>query len=436
MNFNGLCVWFTGLPCSGKTTLSRLLSKKLSEAGHKVVLLDGDVIRTSVSKGLGFSKEDRVTNVLRVGAMALEEVKKNAVVICALVSPYEEVRNKVADLIGKDRFTLVYLSTPISVCEKRDVKGMYAKARRGEIKAFTGIDDPYEPPVNPDLFFDTSKFSEEKIVSEIIDFLKLRGILASVFENPDTDNLISIVKEAGSRILEVYNTDFSVENKINGSPITMADSLSSDIIYKALKDVYPFTPVLSEESEGIPYEERKDWQYFWLVDPLDGTKEFIKRNEEFTVNLALIHKHKPIIGIIYAPLKNDLYFAVKGKGTFRIIDGGDIQYIKGNGRPNDKEGLRIVSSRSHTSEELEKYLEGVNIKERVSAGSSLKFCLVAEGKADLYPRFGVTMEWDTAAGQIIVEEAGGEVVDLYTQKPLRYNKETLKNPYFLARRRL
>lgn len=434
MRSDGFCVWFTGLPCSGKTTLSKILSKRLSELGYSVVLFDGDTIRATITKGLGFSKEDRIAHILRVGEMALEEVSNRSIAICALVSPYEEARRRVCDLIGKDRFVLVYLNTPLTVCEKRDVKGMYCKARRGEIKSFTGIDDPYEPPIAPDLIFDTSKESEGYIISEILNFLSIKGFTSSLTENFNIYAIIQLAKEAGIKILDVYKTTVTVKNKDDGSPLTEADRLSHNFIYNGLKALYPSLPIISEESDNISYEERKKWEYFWLVDPLDGTKEFIKGNGEFTINIALIQGEKPVIGVIYAPVKNELYFAVKGKGAFKTVNDETLQYIRAN--RNNNNGLTAVCSRSHTSRELEDYLATIGVKERISAGSSLKFCLVSEGKADLYPRLGTTMEWDTAAGQIIVEEAGGEVVEFKTQKPLTYNKETLKNPYFIARRRL
>lgn len=431
MTSKGFCVWFTGLPCSGKTTLSALLARKLSELGRNVILLDGDAVRTYISSGLGFSKEDRITNNLRVGRIALEHIKNNSIVICALVSPYESARKLVRDMIGEDRFMLVYLNTPREICEKRDTKGMYAKARRGEIKGFTGVDDPYEPPLYADLVFDTSLTSPEDIIMRILDYLALKDFIFDPLSRVDIRDIIGIAKEAGERILEVYRTSFTIKNKIDNSPLTTADYLSHEIISKRLKNIYPAIPVLSEEGKGISYEVRKNWQYFWLIDPLDGTKEFIKRNGEFTVNIALINRHKPVLGVIYAPAKNILYFAKRGKGAFKLVADGNTQNIRLNGKSDDK-GLRAVVSRSHSNQELEEYLNKLNIKERISTGSSLKFCLVAEGKADIYPRIGTTMEWDTAAGQIIVEEAGGKVVEFATGNPLTYNKKSLKNPSFIV----
>ncbi len=286
-------------------------------------------------------------------------------------------------------------------------------------------------------------------------------------------NAIRAAKHAGEAILEVYNSDFAVEQKEDESPLTMADKRSHDIIVNDLKKSFTgnngdsmrddlFLPVLSEEGKDTPFDERKRWEYFWLVDPLDGTKEFIKRNGEFTVNIALIHKDKPVLGCIYIPVKDTFYFAAAGLGAYKLINGGktvnDTLPIKGlldvsrklpirinttkfpfrhgQSAPEKKTSLTIIGSRSHATKELSEFVEEVKKRygevEFVSAGSSLKFCLVAEGDADIYPRFGPTMEWDTAAGQAIVEQAEGCVVDTRTGEPLKYNKNTLVNPFFVV----
>ncbi|GAI48119.1 unnamed protein product, partial [marine sediment metagenome] len=197
------------------------------------------------------------------------------------------------------------------------------------------------------------------------------------------------------------------------------------------------------------YDERKEWEYFWLVDPLDGTKEFVKRNGEFTVNIALIHKHKPVLGIIYIPVKDVFYFAAINFGTYKLENSeiltGDISIKelidKSQRLPldnNDKTSLTVIGSRSHTSQEFSEFVRRLNEKhenvEFISSGSSLKLCLVAEGIADVYPRFGPTMEWDTAAGQAIAEQARCTVMDTQTNEPLSYNKNNLLNPFFIVSR--
>ena len=260
-------------------------------------------------------------------------------------------------------------------------------------------------------------------------------------------------KRAGEAILDVYGSDFAVEQKDDKSPLTLADKRSHEIIMDVLEQTITVNnstvPVLSEEGRDIPYDERKKWEYFWLVDPLDGTKEFVKRNGEFTVNIALIQKHKPVLGIIYIPVKDVFYFAAINFGTYKLensenlVDNLSIKELldKSQRLPltnNNKSSFTVIGSRSHTSEEFSEFVKLLNKKygnvEFISSGSSLKLCLVAEGRADVYPRFGPTMEWDTAAGQAIVEQAEGSVMDIQTREPLRYNKENLLNPFFIVSR--
>jgi 3'(2'), 5'-bisphosphate nucleotidase len=265
-------------------------------------------------------------------------------------------------------------------------------------------------------------------------------------------------KRAGKAILEVYNSDFAVERKDDNSPLTLADKRSHEIIMNDLRKTVAIKnskhthnnltlPILSEEGRDIPYDERKGWEYFWLVDPLDGTKEFIKRNGEFTVNIALIHKNNPVLGVIYVPVKDTFYFAAIDIGAYKLTNSKIVTgklsmkelLDKSQRLPisiNDKKAsLTIIGSRSHATKEFSEFIEHIKEKhgevELVSAGSSLKFCLVAEGIADVYPRFGPTMEWDTAAGQAIVEQVEGRVVDIQTKEPLRYNKRNLLNPFFI-----
>jgi 3'(2'), 5'-bisphosphate nucleotidase len=245
----------------------------------------------------------------------------------------------------------------------------------------------------------------------------------------DIDKLSEIARKAGAKIMEIYAyTDFSgiVDFKADHSPLTLADKEANKIIEESLRELYPY-PIISEEGKNIPYELRRGWQQFWLVDPLDGTKEFIKRNGEFTVNIAFIEHNKPSIGVIYAPVPDILYVGVVGKEAFKI-EGGIRSVIKTNQK---KTKLVAVGSRSHASPEDEAVLSNYNIIDKTSIGSSLKFCLLAEGKADLYFRSGPTMEWDTAAGQAILEAAGGK---MYNQsgKDFMYNKESLLNGGFLC----
>ena len=239
---------------------------------------------------------------------------------------------------------------------------------------------------------------------------------------------------ASAAISEVYHTAFEVSYKEDCSPLTKADQRSHEIILGRLTELSPRFPVLSEEGKDIPYEERKMWEYYWLVDPLDGTKEFIKRNGEFTVNIALIRGHRPVLGVIYIPVAETLYAAYEGAGSYREFHGRKVKLPERQSRAR----YTIVGSRSYATEGLAAFVEDMKRKhgeiDYISAGSSLKFCLVAEGKADIYPRFGPTMEWDTAAGQAIAEQAGVSVVEMDTGRLLHYNKQSLLNPGFIVSR--
>ena len=245
----------------------------------------------------------------------------------------------------------------------------------------------------------------------------------------DLDFLIEIAREAGKAILEVYGADFEVTRKQDDSPLTVADLRSHAIIAGSLKDRYPDIPVLSEEGREIPYEVRRSWKRFWLVDPLDGTKEFIKRNGEFTVNIALVQDCTPVAGIIYIPVSDRVFVADLSEGCWEISSGVRKKLRVSPISPD--EPVRIARSRSHPSPGLEKILSLIPSHHIINRGSALKFCSVAGGEADFYPRFGPTWEWDTAAGQAIVTAAGGVMLDL-SAKPFVYNKESLLNGPFLV----
>lgn len=242
--------------------------------------------------------------------------------------------------------------------------------------------------------------------------------------NIDINILVKIAKSAGEKILEVYNSNnFGVEHKKDDSPLTIADTLANEIITSELQKHYPEIPIISEEGKNIPYDDRKSYEYFWLVDPLDGTKEFINRNGDFTVNIALIHKHTPIMGVIYVPVYNTTYHGTVLLGAYKEAN----KILEKISVRNKKTELTAVGSRSHSSEEDQKVLSQYDIKDFTSRGSSLKFCMVAEGLADLYYRGGPTMEWDTAAGHAIVLAAGGKI------EGLTYNKENLLNSSFICK---
>ena len=248
--------------------------------------------------------------------------------------------------------------------------------------------------------------------------------------------VIGISRQAGDRILDIYQSDeFGVAYKDDNSPLTKADMASHRSIIAGLAELTPDIPILSEESATLPWAVRKSWQRYWLVDPLDGTKEFIKRNGEFTVNIALIERGEPILGVVNVPDLDILYGGSRAGGAWKIVKDERVPIKTSTVHTGQKE-LRVVASRSHRSEELEAWLARVEKKfpgaELVSMGSSLKICLVAEGKADIYPRLGPTCEWDTAAAQAVLEAAGGKLVD-DKFRIYRYNtKDSLLNPYFYA----
>jgi 3'(2'), 5'-bisphosphate nucleotidase len=240
----------------------------------------------------------------------------------------------------------------------------------------------------------------------------------------------AIATEAGAAILDIYKQDFDVVSKADDSPLTQADLASHRVITDALARLTPDIPLLSEESADIPFTERGRWGEYWLIDPLDGTKEFIKRNGEFTVNIALIRDHRPVLGVVHVPVSGVTYSGIVGAGARRSERGSDPRPI--SIRLPSAQPPVIVGSRSHANPELEGYLAGLGDYELVSMGSSLKFCLLAEGRADFYPRLGPTSEWDTAAAHAVVLAAGGQIVTL-DGEPLRYNlKDSLLNPPFLV----
>ena len=242
--------------------------------------------------------------------------------------------------------------------------------------------------------------------------------------------LIGIAQEAGKLVLDVYNSDdFNVKTKEDNSPLTKADKRSHNYIVSELSRNFPDIPVLSEEGDSIDYNRRKDWTEFFLVDPLDGTKEFIKRNGEFTVNIALIKNRLPVLGVINVPVSDETYYGSIENGSYKLFE-ESLEKIKVSNASKDDE-LTVVQSRSHSGEEEDKFYSNYKIKERTSKGSSLKICLVAEGKAELYFRSGPTWEWDTAAGHAILLGAGGCFVNK-DKSILVYNKEIPKNFGFIA----
>ena len=254
--------------------------------------------------------------------------------------------------------------------------------------------------------------------------------------NEELLKISNISVEAGRIILDYYNKNLNITFKADESPLTQADLASNKLITDTIKKITPNIPILSEE-EFIEWDVRKEWKKYWLIDPLDGTKEFIKKNGEFTVNIALIENNRPTLGVIYAPVSNELYFAKKNFGSFKILTSTQLNTLdnakKISIKINKTNKVKIIGSRSHSNPILQKWVsKNFNDFQILQKGSSLKFCLIAEGFADIYPRFGPTSEWDIAAGHIILEEAGGKLKSIDNKEILYNEKEDILNPNFFA----
>ena len=281
------------------------------------------------------------------------------------------------------------------------------------------------------------------------------GKIAEFLESVNLDDVVKIAIEAGREVMKIYERDFSVEYKEDSSPLTEADLHANEIICSGLKRVWPQTPILSEENREIPYEERREWEFFWCIDPIDGTKEFIKKSGEFTINIALVHKDTPVLGVVFAPAVGTIYFAKRGSGAWRasVDEGWSIKEDSKKRLPIVSDGSRrayndelvVVASKSHLNEETKRFIGSLEEQKGsvvcISKGSSLKLLMVAEGTADIYPRLGPTMEWDTAAADAIVRESGKMVLNadgavdaagLESGSSLSYNKRDLLNPWFVV----
>ncbi|XPV67631.1 MAG: 3'(2'),5'-bisphosphate nucleotidase CysQ [Halarcobacter sp.] len=272
-----------------------------------------------------------------------------------------------------------------------------------------------------------------------------------MIEKINIEDIKKIALKAGSLIMDIYKRDFSVEYKDDKSPLTEADTKSNQLICFELNRLYPEIPLMSEENKQTEYSIRKDWEYYFCIDPIDGTKEFIKKNDEFTVNIALIYKNTPILGVVYAPALGDMYYAKKGDGAFKEVISTQYSVLSKEKLPiytnNDiKENISVVASKSHLSIETQNFIDNLALKTEhlilVSKGSSLKLCMVATGEADIYPRLAPTMEWDTAAADAIVRESGKLAYQFHSkfniensilEQAVVYNKANLLNPWFIVK---
>ena len=240
--------------------------------------------------------------------------------------------------------------------------------------------------------------------------------------------VLKIADAASEKVMSIYMTDFKVNYKADESPITAADIASHNVIVEGLSNLSQDIPILSEEGAEIPWSERKHWQRFWLIDPIDGTKDFTQRTDEFTVNIALIENGEPILGVVTAPALKEAYWGLRGQGAYKRDNTGHVQRIT---VAEPGEAKRVVASKNHLNEDTKAFIDKLGAHELVQAGSSLKFCKIAEGHADIYPRLAPTCEWDTGAAHAVLSAAGGKVETL-EGKPLQYGKEDVLNPHFIA----
>lgn len=415
-------IWLTGLSGSGKSTIAAELEARLVSDGYAAYLLDGDNLRYGLNSGLGFSETDRAENIRRITEAARLLADSGQIVIVSAISPLRSMRDAARVRISEIcDFYEVFVDTPLEECMKRDVKGLYRRAAAGEIKEFTGISSPYEPPPDPEITIsDTVNRTAADNAAEIFDYILSKQI--------DYDDMTAVLSEAameaGRLIMRIYESGFRVDIKADRSPLTDADRESNNSIVSVLSGKYPHISILTEESADDRSRLRN--RLCFIVDPLDGTKEFVSRNGEFTVNIALSFDHSPVIGVIYVPVTGELYTAAKGRGAF-LTKHGVTERIHVSDR---RAKLVLMASRSHGDSRLEALIKanGDRIASVINAGSSLKGCMIACGIADIYYRYGPTMEWDTAAMQCICEEAGATVrqLDGY-DSPLYYNRTHTRN---------
>jgi len=431
--------WMTGLSGSGKSTIAALFEKMCTDTGHAAFMLDGDTVRTGLCAGLGFSPEDRSENLRRIAECARLMALSGQIVVVCTISPTADVRAAAREIIAPDAdFYEVYVSTPVEVCALRDPKGLYKKAYAGEIPQFTGVSAPYEAPKNADITLDTTVCSPEACAAQLY-----RTAMASVYRPTFLlSHMIRAAAKASASILEIYNGTCSVSFKEDTSPLTTADTASNTVLTGYLREIFPEYDILSEEEDdndrdihGIP--KRLNGCGVFIIDPLDGTKEFINRNGEFCVSIGFADHHRIIAGVVAVPVRGEIYYAMEGMGAYKIsIPSADTDPIlfcdEDRIHVSDRtEYLRITASRSHGDKQTECLLETNRdrIGEILTAGSCLKGCLIAEGCADVHYRYGAFMkEWDTAGMEILCKEAGASFTDMRGQ-PLCANRADPVNRY-------
>lgn len=420
----GEVLWFTGLSGSGKTTLAVELQKELHQRGKTVKILDGDDIRDTFHTNLGFSREDIRKSNNFAADLANKFIEEFDFVIVPIISPYNEDRTTVRSKIRN--FTQVFINAPLEECARRDVKGLYQKAFSGEINNMIGVaeSNPYEEPKDSEIEIETKKLNIKESVGKILSYLDVEeNKMELPFEaREETKIAIEAALNAGKEVLEIYNRDFSTTIKEDKEPLTEADLKSNEIILEALSSTS--YPILSEESDDD--SNRLSSREVWIIDPLDGTSDFVNKTGDFSIMIGFVEEHVPTIGVVYKPDTNELFVAEKGKGAYLVKDN-----VSKRLNTNNNENLtafRAVVSRHHLGDKEKSFLSDLGISDYRKKGScGLKVAEICADKAEIY--FTTTnkiKQWDSCAAHCLISEAGGKMTDMFGNE-IRYNTENINH---------
>jgi len=417
--------WMSGLSGSGKSTIAAIFEKKMIESGRACFMIDGDTVRTGLCAGLGFSPEGRRENLRRIAELAKIMASSGQTVVVCTISPDKQSRDTARSIITPfASFREVYVKADVDLCASRDPKGLYKKAFAGEIPEFTGVSAPYEIPALPEIVLDTALHPAE----ECAEILCRDAMTEIVQPEKLIPGMIDAALAASAKIMEIYNGEFEVSFKDDKSPLTTADMASNEILSAMFRERFPEYSILSEE-EADSADRLSNNAGVFIIDPIDGTKEFIHKNGEFCVSIGFASRHKVTAGVIAVPAKSLIYYACEGCGSYKIsFDEITDSFSIGDGtklQVSDRtERIIIAASRSHMDRQTEQIFakNEHRILDSVTAGSCLKGCMIAEGLADVHYRYGAFMkEWDTAAMEIICKEAGASFTDI-DGKPLIANR--------------
>lgn len=412
--------WMSGLSGSGKSTVAVQFERRMTEEGCAAFMIDGDTVRTGLCEGLGFSTEDRRENLRRIAHLAKTMAAAGLTVVVCTISPDRQSRDTAREIISETAaFYEVYVKASVEVCAARDPKGLYKRAFAGEIANFTGVSAPYEIPENADIVLDTTVHTADECAEILVN-----AALENIYKPAGlVRSMLDAAMLASAKIMEIYDGKYDVSFKEDASPLTTADTTSNEVLTTYFREKYPEYSILTEEESsaadlhGMP-ERLSNNAGVFIIDPLDGTKEFIHRNGEFCVSIGFAAHNRVYAGVIAVPAKRLLYYAAEGHGSYKIsFDNLPENVFAPENRihvSDRTDKLIITASRSHGDKQTEALLDlnADRIADTITAGSCLKGCLIAEGTADIHYRFGSFMkEWDTAAMQIICEEAGGIYTD-------------------------